>query len=69
MAVLAAGGCFLSEEAQGDEDLLPMLSALGGERKRCPFDMQSSCYFAVLEVVAQRGDVVSFFRLLVIWGR
>ena len=47
-----------AEEAQGDEGLLSMLSAPGGER--CPFDMPSSCCFSAPDVAAQRGDVVSF---------
>ena len=47
-----------AEEAQGDEDLLSMLSAPGGER--CLFAMPSSCCFSAPDVAAQRGNVVSF---------
>ena len=47
-----------TEEAQGYEDLLSMLSAPGGER--CLFDQQPSYCFSVPEVAAQRGDIVSF---------
>ena len=47
-----------AEGAQGDEDLLSMLSAPGKER--CLFDKQPSYCFSVPEVAAQRGDVVSY---------
>ena len=47
-----------AEEARRDEDLFSMLSA--PEEERCPFDIPSSCCFSVPELMARRGDVISF---------